>query len=62
MYATPALPEGKFPGDAKVTQLSQSLCQAAPGLPSGATNFVYAAPTETQWNLGQHKVYCLYKA
>jgi hypothetical protein len=59
VYAIPALPEGAFPGDAKAQSLGEAACVAAPGKPADETKIVYLPPTETQWKLGVHKVFCL---
>jgi hypothetical protein len=59
VYAIPALPEGAFPGDTKVQQLGEAGCVAASGRPADESKIVYIPPTETQWKLGVHKVFCL---
>jgi hypothetical protein len=59
VYAIPALPEGQFPGDAKVETLGESACLAASGKPADASKIGLLPPSEAQWKLGQHKVFCL---
>jgi hypothetical protein len=61
VYATPELgTSSTFPGDSKTEADAKAACEKA--LPAGTVNYKYLPPSEAQWQLGQHKAFCLVAA
>jgi hypothetical protein len=61
VYAIPVLPDGDYPGDAKVDNAAQQACLSSSSVPSAAGTLGWTPPRETLWNQGQHDVFCFSK-